>query len=249
MSGTVFGVKEQNRKGLELLFRYSVIGVGLLAVAYYVGIDGNAFIAIAGGLSVGIGFGIKEIISNFISSIWPRVPAKSINGDTVRKLGLRATQLRRGRDGAELVIPNQTFFTEEATSFTATETSWPVEAQRTATPSNTTRCSITHQTAADSSVNYKLKAQRPAWAAAARHQHTIPFAWYSSCVASLQLTGRGGVMPQSELPEAPGHSEETSGETKTETSSQTRPNSTSGGTVVRNATGSTRVNNRRRAGG
>ena len=48
-----------------------------------------------------------------------------INGDpcTVRKLGLRATQLRRGRDGAELVIPNQNFFTQEAESYTAEETS------------------------------------------------------------------------------------------------------------------------------
>ena len=132
LSGQIFGVKEQNRKGMELLFRYSVIGVGLLAVAYYVGIDGTAFIAIAGGLSVGIGFGTKEIISNFISSIWLLFEGSvrpgeilMINGDpcTVRKLGLRATQLRRGRDGAELLIPNQIFFTEEATSFTATETS------------------------------------------------------------------------------------------------------------------------------
>ena len=47
-----------------------------------------------------------------------------INGDpcTVRKLGLRATQLKRGRDGAELLIPNQTFFTQEAASYTAAET-------------------------------------------------------------------------------------------------------------------------------
>lgn len=132
LSGKVFGVKDQNRKALELLFRYSVIGVGLLAVAYYLGIDGNTFLAIAGGLSVGIGFGIKEIISNFISSIWLLFEGSvrpgeilMINGDpcTVRKLGLRATQLRRGRDGAELLIPNQTFFMQEAVSYTASETS------------------------------------------------------------------------------------------------------------------------------
>ena len=70
LSGVVFGVKQRNQRGLELLFRYSVIGIGVIGVAYYIGITGNAFIAIAGGLSVGIGFGTKEIISNFISSIW-----------------------------------------------------------------------------------------------------------------------------------------------------------------------------------
>ena len=130
-SGTIFGVRQQNRRGLELLFRYSVIAIGIVSVAYYIGINGNAFIAIAGGLSVGIGFGIKEIISNFISSIWLLFEGSvrpgeilMINGDpcTVRKLGLRATQLRRGRDGAELLIPNQTFFTQEAASYTAAET-------------------------------------------------------------------------------------------------------------------------------
>jgi potassium efflux system protein len=130
-SGTIFGVRQQNRRGMELLFRYSVIAIGIMSVAYYIGINGNAFIAIAGGLSVGIGFGIKEIISNFISSIWLLFEGSvrpgeilMINGDpcTVRKLGLRATQLKRGRDGAELLIPNQTFFTQEAASYTAAET-------------------------------------------------------------------------------------------------------------------------------
>ena len=132
LSGVIFGVQKRNQRGLELLFRYSVIGIGIIGVAYYIGINGNAFIAIAGGLSVGIGFGTKEIISNFISSIWLLFEGSvrpgeilMIDGDpcTVRKLGLRATQLRRGRDGAELLIPNQNFFTQEAASYTATETS------------------------------------------------------------------------------------------------------------------------------
>ncbi|MAF41984.1 MAG: mechanosensitive ion channel protein [Cyanobium sp. ARS6] len=132
LSGVVFGIEKRNQRGLELLFRYSVIGIGIMGVAYYIGINGNAFVAIAGGLSVGIGFGTKEIISNFISSIWLLFEGSvrpgeilMINGDpcTVRKLSLRATYLRRGRDGAELLIPNQSFFTQEATSYTANETS------------------------------------------------------------------------------------------------------------------------------
>lgn len=132
LSGVLLAIRPRNRRGLELLFRYSFIIIGIVGVAYYIGINGTAFIAIAGGLSVGIGFGVKEIISNFISSIWLLFEGSvrpgeilMINGDpcTVRKLGLRATQLKRGRDGAELLIPNQTFFTKEATSFTQTETS------------------------------------------------------------------------------------------------------------------------------
>ena len=117
---------------MEVIFQYSVIAIGVMGVAYYIGINGTALVAVAGGLSVGIGFGIKEIISNFISSIWLLFEGSvrpgeilMINGDpcTVRKLSLRATYLRRGRDGAELLIPNQSFFTQEATSYTANETS------------------------------------------------------------------------------------------------------------------------------
>ena len=109
-----------------------MIAISVIGVAYYIGINGTALVAVAGGLSVGIGFGIKEIISNFISSLWLLFEGSvrpgeilMINGDpcTVRKLGLRATQLRRGRDGAELLIPNQNFFTQEAESYTAEETS------------------------------------------------------------------------------------------------------------------------------
>ena len=132
LGGNFFGMKTQSRVALEVILRYSVIGVGVMGVAYYIGINGTALVAVAGGLSVGIGFGIKEIISNFISSLWLLFEGSvrpgeilMINGDpcTVRKLGLRATQLRRGRDGAELLVPNQNFFTQEAESYTAGETS------------------------------------------------------------------------------------------------------------------------------
>ena len=132
LGGTFLDLKPQGQRALEVILQYSVIGIGVMGVAYYIGINGTALVAVAGGLSVGIGFGVKEIISNFISSLWLLFEGSvrpgeilMINGDpcTVRKLGLRATQLRRGRDGAELLIPNQNFFTQEADSYTAEEIS------------------------------------------------------------------------------------------------------------------------------
>jgi small-conductance mechanosensitive channel len=124
------GISEGSRKALELILRYTVVGLGLLAMAFHVGFNGTALLAVAGGLSVGLGFGIKEVFSNFVSGLWLLFEGSvrpgevlMIDGDPceVRKLGLRATLLWRDRDNAELLIPNQTFFTEAATSYTASD--------------------------------------------------------------------------------------------------------------------------------
>jgi small-conductance mechanosensitive channel len=124
------GLSEGSRKAMELMLRYAVVGIGLVAVAMNLGLNTTALIAVAGGLSVGLGFGIKEVFSNFVSGIWLLFEGSvrpgevlMLDGDPceVRRLGLRATLLWRDRDNAELLIPNQTFFTEAATTFTASD--------------------------------------------------------------------------------------------------------------------------------
>jgi len=124
------GMSEGSRKAMELMLRYAVVGIGLVAVAVHLGLNTTALIAVAGGLSVGLGFGIKEVFSNFVSGLWLLFEGSvrpgevlMLDGDPceVRKLGLRATLLWRDRDNAELLIPNQTFFTEAATTYTASD--------------------------------------------------------------------------------------------------------------------------------
>ena len=124
------GLSEGSRKAMELMLRYTVVGIGLVAVAVHLGLNTTALIAVAGGLSVGLGFGIKEVFSNFVSGIWLLFEGSvrpgevlMLDGDPceVRRLGLRATLLWRSRDNAELLIPNQTFFTEAATTYTASD--------------------------------------------------------------------------------------------------------------------------------
>jgi small-conductance mechanosensitive channel len=126
----LIGMSEGSRKALELVLRYALVGIGIAAVGYHLGFNGTALLAIAGGLSVGLGFGIKEVFSNFISGLWLLFEGSvrpgevlMIDGDPceVRRLGLRATLLWRDRDNAELLIPNQTFFTDTATTYTATD--------------------------------------------------------------------------------------------------------------------------------
>jgi len=64
------GVSDGSRKAMELMLRYTVVGLGLVGVGMQLGLNTTALIAVAGGLSVGLGFGIKEVFSNFVSGIW-----------------------------------------------------------------------------------------------------------------------------------------------------------------------------------
>ena len=126
----LIGISEGSRKALDLIIRYALVGLGIAAVGFNLGFNSTTLLAIAGGLSVGLGFGIKEVFSNFVSGLWLLFEGSvrpgevlMIDGDPceVRRLGLRATLLWRDRDNAELLIPNQTFFTDTATTYTATD--------------------------------------------------------------------------------------------------------------------------------
>ena len=126
----LLGFSESTGTAVELMLRYSVVGIGIAGLAYQLGFNSTALLAIAGGLSVGLGFGVKEVFSNFISGIWLLFEGSvrpgevlMIDGDAceVRQLGLRATLLWRDRDNAELLIPNQSFFTQSATTYTGSD--------------------------------------------------------------------------------------------------------------------------------
>ncbi|MEI6830045.1 MAG: mechanosensitive ion channel domain-containing protein [Synechococcaceae cyanobacterium ELA445] len=126
----LIGLSTVSRKVFELIFRYLLIGVGVLWLASKIGFSGTTIAAIAGGLSVGLGFGIKEVFSNFVSGLWLLFEGSVrpgevlfIDGDhcEVRSLGLRAAVLWRQRDNVELVVPNQTFFTATTNTFTGTD--------------------------------------------------------------------------------------------------------------------------------
>ncbi|MBD2548644.1 mechanosensitive ion channel [Microcystis elabens FACHB-917] len=125
------GISNGSRRALALMIRYAAVAVGIFWALDHVGFNRTAILAVAGGLSVGLGFGIKEVFSNFVSGLWLLFEGSVrpgevlfIDGDPceVRSLGLRAAVLWRDRDNAELVIPNQTFFTNTTVTYTGTDT-------------------------------------------------------------------------------------------------------------------------------
>jgi small-conductance mechanosensitive channel len=127
---SLLNLSDSSRVALELVGRYLFIGIGMLWLLRHIGIGGTALAAVAGGLSVGMGFALKELLSNFVTGLWLLVEGSVrpgeilfIDGDPcqVRRLGLRAALLWRERDNAELVIPNQDFFTKTTTTYTGSD--------------------------------------------------------------------------------------------------------------------------------
>ena len=126
----ILKTSDQNRKILEPLFQYLIVAIGFVSLALYAGVQGNTFLVISGSIGVGLGFGLKDTIGNLFTGIWLLLEGKIKPGEIlmidkepcrVISLGLRATILRRQRDEAELLIPNQILFASQAESFTAGE--------------------------------------------------------------------------------------------------------------------------------
>ena len=128
----------QNRetsKAVFTLIRYGLIGLGMFIIIGTIGINPTVFGLITGGLSVGIGLGLKEIISNFVSGIWLLMEGSTKPGDvinlnlldstgetfqlaTITDCGLRAVTVTNVNDHSERIIPNNLFFTNQITTYT-----------------------------------------------------------------------------------------------------------------------------------
>lgn len=123
-------LSEGSRRALDQILQYGIIVFGLIWALQRLGINQTGLLAIAGGFSVGLGFGIKEVFSNIVSGLWLLIEGSVRPGEVlihdgeaceVRRLGPRATTLWRSSDNAELVVPNQTFFTATTTTYTHTD--------------------------------------------------------------------------------------------------------------------------------
>ena len=108
------------------LGQYLLIGLGIIVVSSQIGLSQTTLAAITGGLSVGIGFGLREILGNFISGIGLLFEGSLRPGDvvevegevtTVKSVSIRATTVSTF-DNIEKIVPNQNFFTSTVTNYT-----------------------------------------------------------------------------------------------------------------------------------
>ena len=104
---------------IRTIFGYFGVVLAVLFAGSRIGLDIQKFALVAGGLSVGIGFGLQGIANNFVSGLillWERgirVGDWVVIGTDqgfVRRINARSTEIETF-DRATLIVPNQTLVT------------------------------------------------------------------------------------------------------------------------------------------
>jgi potassium efflux system protein len=114
------------RFAVVTLCRYAVLGVGLLSAlsAIHLGMEKIGMVLAA--LGVGLGFGLQEIVSNFVCGIILLLERPIRVGDLVtvsgmtgkvERINIRATTITNG-DNQSIIVPNRAFITSDLVNWT-----------------------------------------------------------------------------------------------------------------------------------
>ena len=119
------GIERSVREIIATLVGYAIIATGLFTALSVVGIPLNTFTLIAGGLSVGLGFGLQELMSNFVTGFVLLFEGSIRPGDVIRvgdtmgvveDIGIRSMRIT-DLDNVNLIIPNNRFLSDTVTNF------------------------------------------------------------------------------------------------------------------------------------
>ena len=108
---------------------YILIGFGIIVVLGQLGLNSTTVAAITGGLSVGVGFSLQEIMGNFISGILLFFEGALKPGDVVevdgeisvvKRLSIRSTTVQTFNH-VEKIVPNQKFLTTSVVTYTGSD--------------------------------------------------------------------------------------------------------------------------------
>ncbi len=131
-----FGVRAGNRYAITTLASYTIATIGIIMVFSNLGVKWSQLQWMVAALGVGIGFGLQEIIANFICGIiilferpirvgdFVTVGESGSDADsstgTVTRIRIRATTLLT-RDRQELLVPNKEFITGRLLNWSLTD--------------------------------------------------------------------------------------------------------------------------------
>ena len=113
------------RYTLSRMSQYIIIIIGFFVSVQFLGVDLTGLAVVFGFLSVGIGFGLQNITSNFISglivlferpiSVGDRVEVNGIEGD-VEEINIRSTKIKT-MDNISIIVPNSEFVSKDVINY------------------------------------------------------------------------------------------------------------------------------------
>jgi potassium-dependent mechanosensitive channel len=111
---------------ISTMLHYAILLLGFFIALGALGIDLAKITILAGAFSVGIGFGLQNVINNFVSGLILLFERPIKIGDTievggiigeVRRIGIRASVIRTP-DGSEVILPNGSLISSQVTNWT-----------------------------------------------------------------------------------------------------------------------------------
>ncbi len=124
-----FKLKRGVPRTISTIVKYGILTVGFLIAIAAAGMELQNFTIIIGALGVGIGFGLQDIINNFISGMILLFERPIQVGDTVqvdqlwgtvKNIGIRSSVIR-AFDGSEVIVPNSMLISREVTNWTLSD--------------------------------------------------------------------------------------------------------------------------------
>lgn len=119
-------IEAGTRYAVSAVSRYLIAIVGIVLAARSIGFDWGQVQWVVAALGVGVGFGLQEIVANFISGliilferpvrVGDTVTIGNLTG-TVSRIHIRATSMTDG-ENREIIIPNKSLITEKVINWT-----------------------------------------------------------------------------------------------------------------------------------
>lgn len=113
------------RQAIGTVTRYLLLALGLLIILQTVGINLTTLNVVAGAVGIGVGFGLQNIASNFISGliilterpvkVGDRIEIDDVDG-MVTAIGARSTKVKTN-DNITIIVPNSKFISESVVNW------------------------------------------------------------------------------------------------------------------------------------
>src|SRR6056297_2082894 len=132
---TRFEIESGLQYTLARISQYIVVTVGVLISFQFIGINLSSLAVIFVFLSVGIGFGLQNITSNFISglivlferpiSVGDRVSVGGVEGDVI-EINIRATKIKT-LNNISIIVPNSEFVSSNVVNYSHGDPSYRLD--------------------------------------------------------------------------------------------------------------------------